>query len=139
MSKRKNWQPTQKQRRALRYAREHAWDYQVTEMATEIGIARRTYYKWFETAGFRDWWQREWERFFAIRMGRLWGRVFAAACGEERKPFQAYAKLLIERFDRGWEPRSSREQPDAPEERLKTYVNVNVEKVAGKADDDDVS
>lgn len=133
MAKTNKWRPSDRQRMALDHAQDAGWDYSVTELTKKVGIARSTYYKWFEKRDFREWWRREWERHFALKMARLWGRIFAAACGEKNNASATHAKLIIERFDRS-APRKGRGGDDqAPP--LKTYVNVNVPKVTGKADD----
>jgi hypothetical protein len=109
---------------------EHSWDYSVKELAAKVGINRRTYYRWFETAAFRKWWQDEWERYFALRMARLWGKIFAAACGEKNNSSATHAKLIIERFDKGAAPGG-----DGAEGVRKTYINIDIPRVTGKADD----
>ncbi len=129
------WRPTERQRRALEYAREALWDYSVTELAAAVGVHRRTYYKWFERAEFRAWWQGEWQRFFALKMARLWGKIFAAACGEKNNSSAAHAKLMIERFDKGLARNGTANGKDAPP--LKTYINVDIPRVTGKADERD--
>ncbi len=115
---------------ALEYAREASWDYSVTDLAKAIGMARSSYYKWFERREFRQWWRHEWERYFVLRMARLWGRIFAAACGDKNNASATHARLIIERFD-GGAPAGTGEA----EQPLKTYVNVTMADVTGKTDE----
>lgn len=133
MAKAKKWHPSDRQRRTLEYAQEAGWDYSVTDLTKEVGIGRSTYYKWFKRREFRKWWQGEWERHFALKMARLWGRIFAAACGEKNNASATHAKLIIERFEGGAGPKGRGGDEEA--RPLKTYVNVNVPRVTGKTDD----
>jgi len=130
-----SWRPTDNQRRALEYARETVWDFSVTDLAEDVGINRRTYYKWFETAHFRRWWQEQWDRFFAPKMGKLWAKLFAAACGENNNCSAQHAKLIIARFDRGPAPNgkngngNGKDNGKESKPPVKTYINVDVERV----------
>jgi len=133
LAKTRKWSPSGRQRRALDYAREAGWDYSVTDLTKSVGIGRSTYYRWFRKRAFREWWQSEWERHFALKMARLWGRIFAAACGEKNNASATHAKLIIERFDKGVGPKAN--GADGEAKPLKTYINVNVQKVTGQPDD----
>lgn len=123
MAKKKKsaWKPTPKQKAALDYVRGHEWRYSVSALAKAIKVTRQAYYAWFDTAGFCDWWEKEWKHFFASTMPRVWAKVLARALGETsaddmKGGSPRDAKLLAERFDQGYIPTQKHKLTGAEED-----------------------
>ena len=101
---RADWTPDERHTAALTYARERGYRYSVTDLCAEIGIGRRTYYDWFANPAFDAWWQRGWQEWFTRELPGVYGDLRAGEANAHS------AKLLIERFDRGYKPQSRQEQ-----------------------------
>ena len=125
------WRPTKNMKAALTYAIAHDWTFFVSHLCAELGFDRSAYYQWFHNEHFRAWWKDRWERYFEVRMNAVWAA--SAARAEGRKGAEGStqdAKLLAERFDKGYQPKTRQEL--SGETTLKTYINVDVPRVAGK-------
>ena len=132
-----NWTPSENMKAALEWATDKEWFFEVTTLCEAIGISREAYYDWFRNARFVAWWGSEWERYFALRMPKVWRKVDAALGRPGSETNMAAAKLLAERFDKGFAPRS-RQDIAADVAVRKTYVNVDTERVTGiRAEDED--
>ena len=117
---------------ALKYAVDAEWSYTVVALCESIGIARTTYYDWFrDNADFVRWWRNHWAGYFGQTLPRVWGAMVkkAEGLGEDKASPQA-AKLFVERFDGGYQPKTRQEL--SGETTLKTYINVDVPRVAGQ-------
>jgi len=125
------WKPTKNMRAALTYAQEHGYAYCKIKLCAEIGIDRSTYYGWFHNADFDRWWRNKWVGYFELRLSAIYGTALARAEGiSGAKGSTRDAKLLIERFDKGYAPKTRQERTG--ETTLKTYINVDVPRVAGE-------
>jgi hypothetical protein len=107
------WSPTEKQRAALAYAQEHGYDHTVSALCQAIDVARQTYYGWWDTAEFAEWWLEQAERWFKLRLPAVYEAMHRRAAGgwdgKGKPPNMAAARLLLERFDKGFAPRSRQE------------------------------
>lgn len=98
--------PTQSMLDVLKVFQEAGYNVTVKEACRLAGRDRSTYYDWFDRFdGFTDWWQASAEHWFARNLPRVHAAVMEqATTGGEGNP--TAAKLFIERFDRGFAPRS---------------------------------
>ena len=132
-----NWTPTDNQLEALRLAEKAEWKYTVGNLCQDVGISRAAYYQWFDTPGFVEWWGTAVDRWFTMRMPGMYGDVLEAVRMEGSKRNISAAKLLAERFDKRYVPRSR--QDVSADVAVKTYINVDVDAVTGvvtEADDE---
>ena len=136
MTRPENWTPSENMENALKMATEWKWSFTVTGLCKEIGISRETYYGWFENPMFAKWWEAAWERWFSLRLPQAWVKVNAAVGRPSSETNMAAAKLLAERFDKGFAPRS-RQDIAADVAVRKTYVNVDTDKVTGAETEED--
>ena len=130
-----NWTPSQNQLKALDYAREREYIANVTKMAEYVGISRQAIYQWNECESFVIWWARKRNEFFGSRLDHIHGMMYARATGRTKKGSFPDAKLFLERFDRQYTPRMRQEVTGADGAPVKTYVNVDVDRVTGKDSD----
>ena len=122
--------------KALTAAQDSDYEISVTAMCQAAGISRQAWYHYFDTPAFVRWWTEQFERYFAAQMPRVSAASLGRALGSREKGSHQDAKLLFERFDRGYAPRSRQEVSGADGGPVKTYICVDPEKVTGKADAD---
>ena len=125
-----NWQPCENQIAALKLVQESDYELSVTALCKAVGIARMTWYDYWETAAFVEWWTHAFEKHFAGRLPQVYAALHQSAKGARPAVNTQAAKLLMERFDKGYAPRTRSDvQVDG---NLKTYVNVDVKRVTGE-------
>lgn len=107
-----NWEPTDSQKAVLESAQKRGYSGTVLEWCEEAGIVARTYYGYYDTPAFCVWWRREWEAYFARVLPVVMADLVSMARGSNKGKPEA-AKILLERFDRGYAPRR-REEVSGP-------------------------
>ena len=125
-----NWAPTPTQRRVLECAQAADYEESVVNLCKSAGIARQTWYDYHDNPRFVEWWRVQFERHFGMQMPRVSAALLGRALGQREKGSDQAAKLLYERFDKGYAPRS-RQDIAADVAVRKTYINVDTEKVTG--------
>ncbi len=97
----------------------------VTDACTVAGVGRQTYYDWLEHPGFNRWWLLRLERHFMDRLPAIYSTLFeivqkgaGVGCGPGKV---AAAKLLLERFDKLYRPKTIQEHTGS--ESIEEYLN----------------
>ena len=102
--------PSKKQLSLLMAAQKASYGGGVRAWCRTAEIHHGSYYRWIEDPNFRRWWMAEAEKFFCLRLPRIYGALFDAATRpRKRKDAQidvAAAKLVLERYDKGFVPRT---------------------------------
>ena len=124
------WTPTENQEAALKRAEACEWKFKIVNLCADIGVDRSSYYQWFKTPGFVAWWNEAVERWFALRMPAMYGDILESVRMESSRRNMSAAKLLMERFDKGYAPRS-RQDVKADVAVRKAYVNLDIPAVIG--------
>jgi len=123
--------PNQNQKAAL----DHAWSvdyiYTVTSLCKAVGVSRAAYYEWFHNVQFAHWWMENWTVHFALNLPRVYAIMMLKASGDSVAGDVAAAKLIAERFDKGYIPHSRQDIAGVPGAPLKTYICVNPADVTG--------
>ena len=125
------WEPNENHLRALDYARENQYVFQVKKLSALLGISRQAIYDWNRCEDFNDWWNGYRDEFFAARLDQVHGMVYARAAGISRSGSTQDAKLFLERFDKAYAPRQRSEVTGADGAPLKTYICVDPAEVTG--------
>ena len=128
------WEPTENQKAALAYAQDHDYMFSVSTLCQEIGIARPSYYDWFQHVPFADWWLGNWSKHFALHLPTIYATMMNKASGATQKGDVAAAKLMAERFDKGYVPHTRQDVAGVPGAPLKTYICVDPAEVTGIPD-----
>ena len=129
------WEPTKKQTAALEYAQAHDYKYRVDNLSTNLDIGRSTYYGWFSTPAFSAWWLDNWTQHFATHLPDVYATILDKARGESDRGDVSAAKLIVERFDKGYVPQSQKILTGAEGGPMKTYVfNCELGEVTGDID-----
>ena len=84
------------------------------ESCRAAGVDRGQYHRWFHNSpGFAAWWEAQAETFFHRGLPAVHARVADSAAKlfgrDDPKPDTASAKLFMERFDKGFVPRSRKD------------------------------
>ena len=111
------------------------YEISVCDLCTQAEIPRQTWYDQFGNPTFVAWWTEQYERWFALQLPRVGASMFAMATGKRDKGNTQAAKLLYERFDRGYAPRSRQELSGNDGGPVKTYICVDPKRVTGEATD----
>jgi hypothetical protein len=90
-------------KRALAVWRADGYRKPTTELCAAAGVARRTWYNWFDSPDFRAWWENERDKYMAREITRVYGHLLDQALHDAPGNVRA-AKLLLERFDRQYRP-----------------------------------
>ena len=120
-------------RRALEVAQASDYEISIVDLCGEIDLNRRTWYEYFDNPTFVKWWNEQVERHFGLKLPGVYRALQRAAEGEDgicNRVRSSAAKLLLERFDRGYAPKTRQEH--SGEVPLKTYINVNVDRAVGR-------
>ena len=106
-----DWQPNEHQQHALSLSQDADYALSVTDLCKEVGVSRQAYSLWFNTPGFVKWWGEAFERHMMLALPRMYGAVMERASGlvAPKSGSPQDAKLLMERFDKGYAPRSRQE------------------------------
>jgi len=124
------WAPCENQLAALKLAQESDYELSVTALCQGVGIARTTWYEYWDTAQFVAWWTQSFEKYFSGRLPQVYAALVQSALGNRTAVNTSAAKLLMERHDKGYAPKTRADvQVDG---NLKTYVNVDVKRVIGE-------
>jgi hypothetical protein len=105
-----NWEPSENQKRVLAAAQDDGYEQTIEKMCDVAGINRRTYYRWFDDQGFLDWWQYEADKYFIRQLPRVQRAAVKASLEKGAPGSVADRKLVLERFDKGFAPRTRQEQ-----------------------------
>jgi len=76
------------------------------------GFKRETWYAWMGVPEFAKWWEAEAQKHFMQLLPKIYGAMCRAATGKgglDLSRGAADRKTILERFDRGFVPRSSKE------------------------------
>ena len=107
------WQPSANNLAMLKIFQAADYDISVTAACEALGIARHSYYEWFDKPQFAQWWQDQAERFFTQQVGAVYARLLSGAKGafdsQRARPMPAMVKLFLERFDKSYCPRSAKD------------------------------
>ena len=108
------FQPTESQEIILKAFQAENYLCTVEKACSVIdGLARSTYYDWFDHPDFTEWWQEQADEFFAKRLPKVKGAMLAGAiehAGKGDKKYNPKAQeLFLQRFDKGFVPRSKKE------------------------------
>ena len=130
------WEPNENQLKALEYARENQYVYQVKKLSELLGINRQAIYDWNRCDAFNTWWNRHRNEFFAARLDQVHGMVYARAVGVSKAGSMHDSKLFLERFDKAYQPRQRTELTGAEGGPMKTYVfhNITEAEITGEVD-----
>ena len=105
----RDFTPSEKQRSLLMAAQDASYGGCVRAWCRAAAIHHGSYYSWFEDPNYRRWWMAEAEKFFGLHLPRIHGALFHAAItplsGKDKKIDVNAAKLVLERYDRGFVPR----------------------------------
>ena len=125
------WEPTKNQKAALTYAQDHDYTYPVKELCADIGISYQGYYQWFQHVPFADWWLDNWSKHFALHLPTVYAQMMSKASGGTTRGDVQAAKLIAERFDKGYVPHTRQDVAGVPGAPLKTYICVDPAEVTG--------
>lgn len=86
----------------------------VVEGCEAAGLTARSFYLWFhEMPGFSEWWSAQADLFFSRKLPKVQGALFNAATGlfdkDTGKHNSKAQELFLQRYDRGFVPRSRKE------------------------------
>ena len=103
--------PSENQLKVLTAIQDTEYSATVMDVCKRAGITSQAYYKWFQNEAFREWWQAELDRFFALRRSRVIAAIYQAAISEKPQPRGSTTdrRLFLERYDKGYMPKSKRE------------------------------
>ena len=125
-----NWKPTENMLAVLKLAQDSDYEMSVTAICKAAGIARMSWYDYWETPTFVKWWTHAFEKHFAGRLPHVYAALDQSARGNRPAVNTQAAKLLMERFDEGYAPKTRADvKVDGTQ---KTYVNVDVARVTGE-------
>jgi hypothetical protein len=107
--KEREFQPTDNMLAAVQFARENNFDKSGPQCAAAAGGSRTNWYAWVQKSAFVRWWYGEADDHFIGLLPQVWAASFKRSTGvlpvkEGGDPRDA--KLLAERFDNGYVPRS---------------------------------
>lgn len=106
-----DFKPSETQKSALEAFQARKYLCTVAEACEAAGLSSRAYYHWFEKCpGFEKWWAAKADLFFARKLPKVKGAVLDAAVSKFDKDAGKYnskaQELFLQRFDRGFVPRS---------------------------------
>ena len=103
------FQPSPAQLAALKTWQDKDYDCTVAEGMLGAERARETWYAWMGLPEFASWWEAEARKHFMRLMPRIYAAMCKAATGKgglDLSRGAADRKTLLERFDKGFVPRS---------------------------------
>ena len=101
--------PSETQKALLSVMQECDYGRSITEACAEAKVGRRTYYGWLESPHFSRWWLQQAERHFARSLPAIYGSIVLSATGKDSSGSIAAARLFLERFDKGFVPRTRKD------------------------------
>lgn len=94
--------------KALELAQKEKYDISGAEIGRRLGKHPALFRRWtWRYPGFVRWWYDEAELFFQRRLPAVYAQMFLRATGKTARGSYHDAKLILERFDRGYMPRSA--------------------------------
>ena len=122
-----NWQATDNMKLVLKHMQDNGYDSSIVDACGVCKINRKSYYDWFDNPNFVKWWQEQADRHFELQLPA----IQAALARQAKDPKKARvdttaAKLLLERFDKGYAPRSRQD--------TKLDATLSVEEIIRRAD-----
>jgi len=140
--------PSEQQRSLLKVFQDAGYRITIAEACDGVagleGDHRRQYYRWMDKPEFAAWWQAEAERFFTLKLPSVHANLHRMATTPVEKGRLGDAKaaeLLLQRFDKGFVPRSQKDinavhdvsiSPHSIDEALERWAD----KAAGASDGD---
>jgi hypothetical protein len=100
------WTPTEFQLALLKVMQDNGYDMTITAACEQAGICRETYYQYLRTSYFREWWQASADEYFARELPKVYSTMLARATGKSDAGSSQDAKLILERFDERYQPKS---------------------------------
>ncbi len=101
------FQPSEAQQAVVDRFQAKGYAISVRDACNRNETQRVQFYRWFRDPGFRAWWIEEIERYFAARLPEIYADLFDAALSKDDRPRAVAAhKLVLERFDRRFMPKS---------------------------------
>lgn len=117
MSERTEWEPSEAQRKLLTVLQSSDYELSISEACTAADVGRQTYYDWFDSPAFVQWWKAQAERHFVLRLPRVLANLAGGAVKEfeggknpDPKPDAGLIKIFLERFDRDYSPKHEIDQ-----------------------------
>ncbi|GAF98584.1 unnamed protein product, partial [marine sediment metagenome] len=104
-----DFEPSPKQRALIAALQADGYGGTVTEACRIAGICRDTYYDWMDDDAYCEWFQAQVDHYFALKRGDVMGAMVRSAKGESL-PGASDRKLFLERYDRGYMPRTHQVQ-----------------------------
>ena len=101
--------PSENQLKLLKVFQDADYDIKVTEACRAAKLDRAsTYYQWMKNEAFATWWKDKAVEFFGRLLPGVYGALNTAATGGDprRCVNHAAAKILLDRFDKGFLPAS---------------------------------
>ena len=103
-----DYKPSAHQRQVLEAFQAKDYRISVLQACRDAGIDRCQWYRWMdEKPGFSEWWQHKAEVFFVRKLASVYTALHDSATGLDPRHYNnpAAAKLLLDRFDKGFTPR----------------------------------
>ncbi|HDZ20078.1 hypothetical protein LCGC14_0204560 [marine sediment metagenome] len=110
-----DFEPSEDQKKLLEVVQDSGYGMSVTAACATAGVARRTYYNWFDAPDFVAWWKDRYERHLAMQLPRIYHAMMESALGHNKDANPQAIKLTLERFDKGYTPRSKQQIQGAVE------------------------
>ena len=108
-NKQTDFKPSANQLKMLAVVQAADYGISVVAACTAAGIGRQTYYDWFDDSEFVTWWMAQQERHFALSLAQVYGAMRQSALGLNKDANPQTIKLMLERFDKAYVPRSKQE------------------------------
>ena len=107
--------PSATQKALLSVMQECDYGRSITEACAEAKVGRRTFYGWTDNPQFCRWWVEQAERHFSRELPRIYAALVRSATEKDAPGNVAASRLLLERFDKSFVPRSRKDlSVDAP-------------------------
>ena len=105
--------PNANQIRLLERARKLRYDYTDVMLCKGI-VARNTFYRYLRKSAFAEWWAGEAQSYFARCLPEVYASMHKGAKGKQLVPGTADRRLMLERFDKHFQPSARAEVDAAP-------------------------
>ncbi len=104
------FQPSESQLEVLKAFQAKGYDCSVEDGCSNTSTHRVTWYKWHDDCpGFSDWWAAKAITYFARKLPAIYAALTKGAKVRLTGGDPTAAKLLLERFDKGFVPRSAKD------------------------------
>jgi hypothetical protein len=103
------FKPTANQLKVLTAFADNGYDISIQDACREAGVHRSRMYRWLDDPGFREYWQEHREKAGLLALKDVDRACMNSATGENKDANTSAIKLMYERFDKGYAPRSKQE------------------------------